>query len=110
MRSISLIAFASAFAATLVVSAAAHGKQVYFSQLQAEFSPAPLTQKCTLCHSGGGLRLGAFGQDFVKLKTQFGGTNMKQVLTELRKLDSDKDGVSNEEEIHNGKHPGLADK
>lgn len=89
------------------VVSVSQAKPVYLSYLRSEFSGAPLTQECNLCHMTPGLRLNPFGKDFAAFKREFGFNNMGQVFMSLRPKDSDGDELSNESEIHDGRHPGI---
>lgn len=86
----------------------ANAKPVYFSQLQGAFPGAPLSQRCNVCHTNQGARLNLFGNDFARLKRQHGHTNLSTVWRELRVLDSNGDGESNEADINSGRNPGVA--
>lgn len=87
-------------------SLASQAKPVFLGELQAEFPRAPLSQRCDTCHVGGP-RLNPFGKDFAK--ALFGHSNKTEMWQALRKMDSDKDGMSNEDEIEAGRAPGKAD-
>jgi len=68
-----------------------------------EFRDFPDTiKKCTLCHvqSSGYGGLNSFGRDFAV---------NKKLTDDLMKLDSDKDGFSNIEELKSGTFPGNPD-
>lgn len=94
------------FFTSLFLTLSAQAKPVFFGQLQAEFPQAKLSQRCNVCHSGGP-QLNLFGKDFAKTKSKF--DNSAEIWQTLRKLDSDKDGMNNEDEIESGRAPGKAD-
>jgi hypothetical protein len=97
------------FLAVLLFTCIAQAKPVYLGLVKTAFPNAPLTQKCTICHMGGGLRLSPFAQDFAKLKSSKGMDQMSEVFAELGLKDSDGDGVINSLEVEKGTNPGLKD-
>lgn len=92
----------------------AQARPQYFNELQGHFTNVP--NRCQTCHASTGnpKALNPFGQDF--FSTFFFSTDplfreMKDKTREekwafLLALDSDKDGVTNTEELASGRHPG----
>lgn len=60
---------------------------------------------CLTCHITPGGELNAFGKDYGAIAIEAG----DQFVEAIKKLDSDGDGFSNEEEFATGKNPGIAD-
>lgn len=88
---------------SLLIGSWAQAKAVYLSSLQGAYS-VQVPQRCNVCHSKTSLALNAFGKDFSELKRQM---TLSEVWTPLGELDSDQDGVSNQEELKNSKNPGI---
>ena len=86
-----------------------HGKAVYLGMLQSAYQvQAP--QRCNVCHSTTSLALNPFGKDFSNLKRELGSDRLPEVWKRLGELDSDKDGISNIQELVNSLNPGVPSK
>lgn len=84
-------------------------KAVYLGMLQNAYQvQAP--NRCNSCHSTTSLALNPFGRDFSALKRGLGTGQMPEVWRQLGELDSDKDGVSNIEELLQNLNPGIPGK
>ena len=82
-------------------------KPIYFNAMRSNYPEQRLSFKCQACHRGGP-SLTPFGHDFFDLKQQLGMNNLPQVWERLRDLDSDGDGLTNEQEILQDQNPGKA--
>lgn len=91
----------------LSMGSIAQAKEMYLGMLRSAFPDARLSQRCAVCHSGVGNAMNLFGRDFSRLKRELGFNNMPEVWAQLRVLDSNGNGVSNEEELNQGLNPGL---
>lgn len=83
-------------------------KPVYFNILMSQIEGAKLTNKCLTCHSGGP-QLNPFGRQFGQAKNKLGSTWSKDFWVQIKDLDADQDGLTNEDEILNGLNPGKAE-
>ncbi|MEP0767270.1 MAG: hypothetical protein HRF45_12130 [Fimbriimonadia bacterium] len=67
--------------------------------------------KCEVCHVGKTNKLNPYGQAQADaMKKAKAKTLTAEILKSLDKLDSDKDGMSNIDEIKTGRNPGVPDK
>ena len=67
--------------------------------------------KCEMCHVGKTNKLNPYGQAQADaMKKANAKTLTAEILRSLDKLDSDKDGMSNLDEIKAGRNPGVPDK
>ena len=64
---------------------------------------------CAVCHvSKSNLKLNPYGTDLAKVMKKEGSKKVTpEILVKLDKLDSDKDGVNNVDEIKKGQLPGV---
>ena len=93
----------------LGLSFQSHGKAVYLGMLQSAYQvQAP--QRCNVCHSTTSLALNSFGKDFSSLKRELGNERLPEVWKQLGNLDSDKDGISNIQELLKSLNPGVPGK
>ena len=92
----------------LFLSLHASAKPAYFNQLQSTIPNAQLTFRCQTCHQNVPPRLNPFGQDFSTIKRKWGMDWSQKYWADLKSMDSDKDGMSNEQEILSGRNPGKA--
>ncbi len=99
MNKIALFIFAVQFG----FSFSAQAKAVYLSSLQGAYS-AQVPQRCNACHSTTSIALNAFGKDFSTLKRNM---KLSEVWAPLGEMDSDQDGVSNQQELKENKNPGI---
>lgn len=99
----------SILAAVILLPVLSNARPIFLNELRIAFPEAPLTLRCTNCHSTGGPQLNAFGKEFGMLRRQFGPAHMDQVWAQLRNADSDQDGVDNETEFNADRNPGRAD-
>ena len=89
-------------------------KPVYFNELQGQIKKiSPSTQaamKCAVCHgTTNGAKINSFGSDYVKAFKSGGNTELSkdQKWQLLLDQDSNKNGVSNLNDIVNGVNPGI---
>lgn len=94
-------------AGAAVAPGLAVAKPAYLGSLRSAFSGAPLPQQCQVCHSNRIPQLNLFGRDFHSLKARHGVSRMDLVWADLRDLDSNGDGSSNEEDMMAGRNPGA---
>ncbi len=87
---------------------AALAKPIYFNAMSSNYPDQALSHRCQACHQGGP-NLNPFGRDFAELKHQLGNNNLPQVWEGLKDLDSDGDGLANEQEIQLDRNPGKAE-
>ncbi|MFN8945636.1 MAG: hypothetical protein ACK5WZ_13550 [Pseudobdellovibrionaceae bacterium] len=93
------------------LASVANAKPSYMSILGSGFPQGKLNVvRCQNCHSSQNLSMNLFGQDFVQIRKNVGADNIKLVWEQIRDLDSDKDGLTNLEEINEGRNPGVAGK
>ncbi len=66
--------------------------------------------KCGVCHvKATGGKLNPYGQDLAAAAKAAGGKLTPDLLSKVDKLDSDKDGVKNGDEIKKDRNPGVKD-
>ncbi len=93
----------------LLCTSQVHAKSVYYGMLQNAYqTQAP--HRCNNCHSTTSLALNAFGKDFSALKRGHGPNQLADVWRSLGEMDSDQDGVLNQEELAQGLNPGVPGK
>lgn len=91
-------------------------KPAYYNELTAKVPGGVWTFRCQTCHGGSsGRGLNDFGKDYFRLVRSSSFLNtpgMQQTIAQrwetLLNLDSDKDSVSNKDEILKGTNPGVA--
>lgn len=93
----------------LVAPSAALAKPAYFNSLSGAYAGTQLVFSCNTCHMNG-KPLNAYGKDFVQLRSQIGFNQLREVFGALAPLDSDGDGISNNDEILAQRNPGVAGK
>lgn len=101
--------FVGSFVLSLIAPTHSNAKPVYLNALKAAFPKSDGSLRCMNCHTNGP-RLNLFGKDFADIKRELGNEHMNEVWFRLRTMDSDKDGVSNEDEINASKNPGVEEK
>lgn len=94
----------------LIAGLAAQAKPIYFSELQAHYSSMQLKHRCQTCHGTSGGFLNPYAKDFAALKAQQEERNYALLFQGIEALDSDGDGISNLEELLQGRNPGDARK
>lgn len=86
-------------------------KPVYLQMFASGFPDAKVsTYRCQYCHASTSLAMNSFGKAFSKSKNTLGLNKISDVWVEISDMDSDKDGLSNIEEINMGRNPGVAGK
>ena len=93
--------------AILFVSSMSFARPQYYGLLLSEYPHARIenTFKCQTCHDGRAMNLfgKAFSSEFLRL-------SKPEIFKKIGPLDSDGDGISNEQEIMEGRNPGVAGK
>jgi cytochrome c2 len=97
------------FALFLITPILTFAKPIYFNTLSSTIPGAQLTHRCQTCHQTSGAQLNFFGKDFSVIKRQLGQSWQNEYWSHLQNLDSDQDGISNEDEIKMGRNPGKAE-
>ncbi|MFN8846298.1 MAG: hypothetical protein ACK5V3_08810 [Bdellovibrionales bacterium] len=101
---------------TITLSKIAFSKPAYFNELTSKLPGGVWVHRCQTCHGGSsGRGLNQFGLDYFRVFRTANTSSMtsqlpmtsEQKWETLFNLDSDKDGLSNENEILAGKNPGL---
>ncbi len=87
---------------TLFIAQNSFSHPQFLNQLAGQFPKVLTTTKCMTCHSGSGLN--DFGQDVAKFAFTPTGLDFSKVLD----LDSNKNGISNRDELTRGTNPGTA--
>lgn len=90
------------------LSVSSHSRPAYLGQLTAAYGHN-LPNRCNTCHQTNSLAFNSFGKDYVATRAKFG-KQMDVFWKELGALDSDKDGISNLDEINQDRNPGVAGK
>jgi hypothetical protein len=85
-----------------LISLNSQARPAYFNVLMKDYPKAGTTTRCTTCHQGAGLN--PFGRDVARYALTSGVLNLRKVDD----MDSDKDGMSNRDELLQGKNPGVA--
>ncbi len=102
------IALLMAFASPLVLGQTSHAKKIFYNALLSQYSVGDLPNKCNTCHKNG-VPLNPFGKDFDAEVWGQGSLDDQENWLKLAVLDSDGDGISNDEELKMGRHPGKVE-
>jgi len=99
--------FKSLLALTVLVSSAGYARPAYCGMLLSNYPGARIDNRlrCQTCHNGRAMNLygKAFSGEFLRL-------SKPDIFKKIGTLDSDNDGISNDQEIIEGRNPGVAGK